>query len=69
MINETINKVQTSTTNSTTPVVALSDADINLEMANYYILGASKLLPGTQDRRRILCKAIHYLNNELKAEA
>jgi len=68
MINETIiitKQLPVISTNDLSPTPATDD---NLEMAVYYILGAGKLLSGTTGRKRILCKAIHYLNNELKTE-
>ncbi len=66
MINETLTITKQLPVTNTTNLSSLPVADDNLEMAVYYILGAGKLLPGTQGRKRILCKAIHYLNNELK---
>jgi|GEM_PF-2504913 len=68
MINETISITTQSNLIDTASFDSIADTDDNLEMAAYYILGAGKLLPGTQGRKRILCKAIHYLNNELKTE-
>ncbi len=68
MINETIILTQPLPVTGTPNLCASQGTDNNLEMAVYYILGAGKLLPGTTGRKRILCKAIHYLNNELKAE-
>lgn len=50
-------------------IMPLPEPDSNLDMAEYYVLGARKLMIGTAGRKRALCKAIHYLNNELKEVA
>jgi len=68
MINETIIITKQLPITGTKDLSPSLTTDDNLEMAVYYILGAGKLLSGTPGRKRILCKAIHYLNNELKTE-